>query len=171
MSQPQTIQAIITDVDGVLTDGGLFYDDHGNESKRFHVRDGFAMKAAMRAGIKVAVLTGRTSGVVHHRMTELGVDALVQGSGDKGKDFDDICRELGVAPEHACYIGDDLIDLPAMRRSGYGIAVADADPELLSRADWVTTRDGGNGAVREAVEHIMGARGLWDQVVATYAEG
>jgi len=170
MSQPPDIQAIITDVDGVLTDGGLYFDDHGNETKRFHVRDGFAIKAAMRVGVKLAVLTGRTSGVVHHRMTELGVDALVQGSGDKGKDLEDICHELGVAPEQSCYIGDDLVDLPAMRRCGYAIAVADATAEVIERADWVTTRDGGRGAVREAIEHVLRAAGRWEQVVQELTE-
>jgi 3-deoxy-D-manno-octulosonate 8-phosphate phosphatase (KDO 8-P phosphatase) len=163
------IALIIFDVDGVLTDGSIIVDDHGIESKRFHVRDGFAIKAAARVGLKVGVITGRSSRVVTLRMGELGVDLFVQGAKDKGAAFEQLCDRSGVEAGHAAYMGDDLIDLPAMMRCGLPLAVADAVPEVKQIARHTTHAAGGHGAAREAIEYILKAQHKWAKVVEMYA--
>ncbi|MCX5661437.1 MAG: HAD-IIIA family hydrolase [Planctomycetota bacterium] len=162
------IRFIVFDVDGVLTDGAIILDDLGHESKRFHVRDGFAIKAAMSMGIKVGVITGRTSRVVTLRMAELGIDLLVQGAKDKAAALETLCAQAGVEPGETAYMGDDLIDLPPMLRCGYPMAVADAAAEVRDVAKFVTRVVGGRGAAREAIEHILKAKGKWDAVVEKY---
>ncbi len=169
MSDPSAIKLLIFDVDGVLTDGAIHVDDHGVESKRFHVRDGFAIKAAMSLGLKVGVLTGRSTRAVTIRMLDLGVKHFIQGAGDKAVGFETLCQQTGVAPEEAAYLGDDLIDLPAMLRCGYPMAVADAVAEVRSEARYVTAVRGGRGAARDAIEHILKAQGRWDEVIERYA--
>lgn len=162
------IKMIVFDVDGVMTDGGIYLDDRGTEMKRFHVRDGFAVRAAKGVGMKIGVLTGRSTGAVNLRMTELGVDVLLQGCSDKAIGFENVCRQAGVLPREAAYVGDDLIDLPAMLLCGYPIAVADAVEEVRAEAQFVTQKPGGHGAVREAVEHLLKLQGKWDEVVERY---
>ena len=162
------IRMIVFDVDGVLTDGSVIVDDHGIESKRFHVRDGFGLKAAMLGGLKVGVLTGRSTRAVSLRMIELGIDLLAQGVSDKRIGLEQLCQRAGVLPEETAYVGDDLIDLPAMLLCGYAIAVADAVAEVREQAAFVTTAPGGQGAAREAVEHLLKAQGRWDAVVDRY---
>lgn len=162
------IKMIVFDVDGVMTDGGIYVDDRGTEMKRFHVRDGFAVRAAKAVGMKIGVLTGRSTGAVNLRMTELGVDVLMQGCADKAIGFENVCRQAGVLPREAAYVGDDLIDLPAMLLCGYPIAVADAVDEVRTEAEFVTQKPGGHGAVREAVEHLLKLQGKWDEVVERY---
>lgn len=169
MTQPTSIKLLIFDVDGVLTDGSILIDDHGVESKRFHVRDGFAIKAAMAVGLKVGVLTGRSTRAVTLRMLDLGVNLFIQGVQDKAIGFETLCQQAGVEPHEAAYLGDDLIDLPAMLRCGYPMAVTDAVSEVRSEAKYVTQGRGGRAAVREAVEHILKAQGRWDEVVEKYA--
>jgi len=169
MSEPSAIQLMIFDVDGVLTDGSIIVDDHGTESKRFHVRDGFAIKAAISLGLKIGVLTGRSTRAVTLRMTELGVDLFQQGVADKAVGFESLCQQAGVEQSHASFMGDDLIDLPAMLKCGYPIAVADAVAEVRSEAGFITRANGGHAAVREAIEHILKAQGRWEQVVRRYA--
>jgi len=168
MTTPADIQLIVFDVDGVLTDGSILLSDTGVESKRFHVRDGLAMRAAMDAGIQIGVLTGRSSRAVTLRMTELGIDLFLQGMKDKRTGLETLCTRAGVTPEQCAYVGDDLIDLPAMRRCGYPIAVADAVEPVRICARYVTHAEGGRGAAREAIEHVLGANGVWDNIVERY---
>ena len=162
------IKLIVFDVDGVLTDGGIYVDDRGIEMKRFHVRDGFAIRAAISLGMRIGVLTGRSTRAVTLRMAELGVGLLIQGARDKATALQTLCQQGGVLPEEVAYVGDDLIDLPAMRRCGYPMAVADAVEDVLAAARYVTNCNGGHGAGREAIEHVLQAQGRWDEVVGRY---
>jgi len=168
MPSVRDIRFLIFDVDGVLTDGSILIDDHGVETKRFHVRDGSALRMAMRLGFKVGILTGRTSRVVTLRMNELGVEHVVQGSKNKAIGLETLCQQTGVEPEQVAYMGDDVVDLPAMLRCGYKLTVADAAEEVRGVADYITTTPGGQGAVREAVEHIIKAQGRWEEVLEEY---
>ena len=168
MTEPDTIKLLVFDVDGVLTDGSIIVDDNGVESKRFHVRDGFAIKAAMRLGLRIGVITGRSTRAVKARMTELGIDLLIQGADNKAVALAAMCERAGVTPDQTAYVGDDLIDLPAMLRCGYPIAVADAAEEVRAVASYVTATPGGRAAARDAVEHILKAQGLWAQIVDRY---
>jgi len=162
------IKLIVFDVDGVLTDGGIYLDDRGIELKRFHVRDGFAIRTAMSQGLKVAVLTGRSAPVVTLRMAELGVNLVVQGAHDKMVGLETLCQMAGILPEQAAYVGDDLIDLPAMLRCGYPMAVADAVEEVRAEAQYVTRSAGGHAAARDAIEHILKSQGRWADVLEDY---
>lgn len=164
----KNIKLIVFDVDGVLTDGGIYIDDRGVETKRFHVRDGFAIRAAMSVGLQIGILTGRSTPAVTLRMAELGVNLVIQGAHDKATAFETLCQQAGVLPEDVAYVGDDLIDLPAMLRCGYPIAVADAVEDVRSEAHYVTSCNGGCGAGRDAIEHILRAQGRWDEVVERY---
>jgi len=168
MSTAKEIKLIVFDVDGVLTDGGLFVNDAGEPSKKFNVRDGLGIRLAIENGLGVAVLTGKVSEVVHHRMVELGIEHFIQGSKDKGADVYVLEKMAGVPLEQTAYVGDDLIDLPAFAKVGYPIAVADAAAEVKDAAMHITTATGGHGAAREAIEHILKAQGKWDAIVAKY---
>jgi len=158
------VKAIILDVDGVLTDGSLIYGPQG-ESKVFNVRDGHGIVLARMAGLRVAFLTGRSSEVVRRRATELKIDALREGITKKGEALYELLKVLDVKPGQVCYAGDDLVDLPVMSQVGFPVTVADAAPEVKQAAAWVTQSGGGRGAVRELVEFILKARGLWAEVV------
>lgn len=171
MSDPASVKLIVFDVDGVLTDGTIIVDDTGRESKRFHVRDGFAMRAAISVGVKVAVLTGRSSRAVTLRMMDLGIDLFLQGVHDKAAGLETLCRMAEVDPADTAYLGDDLIDLPAMRQCGYPMAVADASPPVREIAKYTTAQPGGHAAARDAIEHILKAQNLWDEVVKRYTGG
>ncbi len=164
----QKLKLLVFDVDGVLTDGGIYYDNDGKESKRFHVRDGFAFKRAMEQGLHVGVITGRQSNVVTHRMNELGVQLLIQNCKDKRQGLETLCQQAGVQPSEASFLGDDLIDLPAMHICGYPMAVADAVEETRAAATYITQTPGGHGAAREAIEHILKSRGDWPNVMARF---
>ena len=168
MSDPAQIKLIVFDVDGVLTDGAIILDARGIESKRFHVRDGLTIKAAISLGLKIGVLSSRSSSAVTLRMNELGVDLLLQGIVDKASGLETLCRRAGVLMEDAAYVGDDLVDLPAMLRCGYPIAVADAVAEVRSEARCVTNASGGRGAAREVIEHVLNAQGRWCEVLDRY---
>jgi 3-deoxy-D-manno-octulosonate 8-phosphate phosphatase (KDO 8-P phosphatase) len=163
-----SIRLLVLDVDGVLTDGGIRIDDRGVETKRFSVRDGFAIAAARHAGIAVAVATGRSSPLVNLRMAELGVEPVLQGVRDKRAAVERIGGIVGVEPAGTACMGDDLVDLPALGYAGVAICPADAVAEVRERADLVTEACGGHGAVREAIEKIMKAQGTWDAVVERY---
>lgn len=162
---PNSIRAIILDVDGVLTDGSIVIDANGIESKRFHVRDGLAIKAAMSQGIPVAIISSRSSEAVDVRMRELGIEHYIQGTRDKSEALDLVVSRTGIQPEHTAYMGDDLLDLPALKRCGYRMTVADAAAEIIALAHYTTTRPGGHGAVREAIEHILKAQDKWEAVL------
>lgn len=154
------------DVDGVLTNGAIMLDDHGVETKRFHVRDGTGLKLWMGLGYDVALITGRSGRALRHRARELGITRVIQGVRDKARAFEDVLSDLKLPAERAAILADDLPDLPIMERAGYAMAVADAVEEVRARAAYVTACAGGHGAVREAIEHLLKARGRWDEAVA-----
>jgi len=162
------LRLIIFDVDGVLTDGTIVLDNHGVETKRFYVRDGTAFRAAEKLGLRVGVLTGRMSMATTHRMRELGVELFIQGAADKAIGFETLTQRAGVEFEETAYLGDDIVDLPAMMRCGYPMAVADAAREVHRIARYITHAPGGRGAAREAIEHILKAQQKWDAVLEAY---
>lgn len=162
------IRLLVLDVDGVLTDGGILLGDGGEECKRFHVRDGFGMRLWQRMGREIAVITGRSGMALRHRLNELGIRHLINGSKEKGADFERLCAELGVPAERTAMLGDDLPDLPILRRCGYPMAVRDAVSEVQAVARHVTTRPGGHGAVREAIEHLLTLDGVWQDALSLY---
>ncbi|MEI6269583.1 MAG: 3-deoxy-manno-octulosonate-8-phosphatase KdsC [Methylococcaceae bacterium] len=162
------LKLLILDVDGVLTDGKLFFDNEGNEYKSFHARDGHGIKLLRQTGVEVAVISGRKSNSVALRMKNLGIELVYQGHEDKRAAFNEIIAKLGIIPEQAAHIGDDLLDLPIMTRVGFSIAVADANFAVKQRADWCTTLPGGYGAVREVCDFIMQAQGRFDEVLSAY---
>jgi 3-deoxy-D-manno-octulosonate 8-phosphate phosphatase (KDO 8-P phosphatase) len=155
------IRLLVLDVDGVLTDGGLLYGPAGEEVKRFSVHDGFGLQAARRAGLEVAVISGRASAAVTRRLAELGVSEVQQGIRDKGAALDGLLARLGIRAAEVAVMGDDLPDLGLMRRVGLALAPANAAPEVRRAARWVSRRRGGDGAVREAVEFLLKARKAW----------
>jgi 3-deoxy-D-manno-octulosonate 8-phosphate phosphatase (KDO 8-P phosphatase) len=159
------VELLVLDVDGVLTRGGIVHGTGGLEVKEFHVRDGSGLKVWHGCGKRTAVLTGRRSPVVDVRAAELGIGTVVQGAADKLAAFREILAASGVAPAAACYVGDDLPDLPPMRRCGLAVAVADACAEVRADAHYVTRAGGGRGAVREAVELILRCQGAWQAAV------
>ncbi len=150
------------DVDGVLTDGAILVHPDGGESKRFHVRDGLGIVAALRAGLKVAFVSGRRSAAVAARARELGITADLQGVKEKGAEMRALRASLGVSREEVAFLGDDLVDLPAFAESGVAVAVGDAHPRVLAAADAICSAKGGGGAARELVEAVLLARGLGD---------
>ena len=163
------VQLLLLDVDGVLTDGGVTWNNQGIESKTFHIRDGLGLKLWQRAGCRAGIVTGRSSHVVQLRAGELGIGIVRQGVEDKLATTAAILADLGLAWEDAAFIGDDLPDLPVIARCGVGIAVADACAEVRAAAALVTDLPGGRGAVREAIERLLGARGSWESIVGRYA--
>ncbi|MCE9618838.1 MAG: HAD hydrolase family protein [Planctomycetes bacterium] len=162
---PANIKLLILDADGVLTDGSIWIDDRGHETKRFNVRDGFAMRAWLRAGKEMAVITGRGGLALRHRLDGLGVRHLISASGPKKEAMETLLKQLGIDAAHAAVMGDDLPDLPMLKLAGYPMAVADAADEVKALAAWSSTRNGGHGAVREAVEFLLKASGEWDASV------
>lgn len=164
----QPIELILSDVDGVLTDGSLWFNNDGIESKRFHIRDGHGIKLWRRAGGKFGLVTGRTSHIVSVRAAELGVDIVRQGTERKLPALKEIVAQFGLQPEQVCYLGDDLLDLSSVKFVGLGVAVADAVSELREAAQYVTKLPGGHGAVREVVELILKTQKRWDNLMQAY---
>jgi 3-deoxy-D-manno-octulosonate 8-phosphate phosphatase (KDO 8-P phosphatase) len=162
------IQLLILDVDGVLTDGGIIRDDAGQQIKRFHVRDGAGIVMWKRLNREIAVITGKESDVVTHRAGELGIDRVYQNVGNKLEAYRELLEELSLSDTQVAYIGDDLPDLPVMKRCGCPIAVADAVEEVRGAARYVTKYPGGYGAVRDGIEYILKELGLWSQVLERY---
>jgi 3-deoxy-D-manno-octulosonate 8-phosphate phosphatase (KDO 8-P phosphatase) len=162
------IELMVIDVDGVLTDGTIALDDHGNEVKHFHVRDGWALAAWRQAGKRTAILSGRVSRAVTRRAAELGIETVVQGAGTKSGPFRAILAEMGLEPHQAGYIGDDLPDLPPMAAAGLSACPADAAEEVRRAARFVTRAPGGRGAVREVIELVLKHQGAWDRTIAPY---
>jgi 3-deoxy-D-manno-octulosonate 8-phosphate phosphatase (KDO 8-P phosphatase) len=159
------------DVDGVMTDGGIWLSADGGEAKRFHSRDGHALKLLVRSGVGCAIITGRRSAVVELRARETGITSLHQGAADKLAVYESILESEGLSPEETAFAGDDMVDLPIMIRCGLAMAPADAAPEVLARAHYVTRSRGGHGAVRDMVEHLLRGKGLWDGIMAGYLGG
>ena len=153
------VRLLALDVDGVLTDGRLYFDSQGNELKAFNSRDGLGLKALQKFGIQLAIITGRKSPMVAVRATQLKIEYVYQGSNDKLDAYMDLLGKTGLAAEQVCYAGDDWIDLPVLRRVGLSVTVPDADEEVKKRVHWVTSRAGGHGAVREICDLILSAQG------------
>jgi YrbI family 3-deoxy-D-manno-octulosonate 8-phosphate phosphatase len=162
------IELLLCDVDGVLTDGAVLFDNQGIEAKAFHIRDGLGIRLWQRAGYRCGLITGRTSQIVKLRAAELGIDILRQGIEEKLPAIEEILRGLGAAPEQTCFIGDDLPDLPVIQTVGLGVAVADAAEELRQAAHYTTSVGGGRGALRECIEMILKNQGRWEDLVRRY---
>ncbi len=164
------VKLLILDVDGVLTDGRLFYHDDGTESKAFDVRDGHGIKMLKQAGIETAIISGRNSPSVDKRASDLGISEVAQGVRDKVPILENLLCAKSLKPEEVAFVGDDVVDLPVMKRVGLAVAVADASEYLFDSAHYVTLAPGGRGAVREVAELILGVKGMWDQVARPYFE-
>jgi 3-deoxy-D-manno-octulosonate 8-phosphate phosphatase (KDO 8-P phosphatase) len=162
------IKLLIFDVDGVLTDGSLFLGDDGQEYKAFHSQDGHGIKMLQKHGVRCAVITGRTSRVVEHRMRNLGIDLIYQGQENKLEGFNDLLGRVGLTPEQVAYMGDDVVDLPVMCKVGLAIAVRNAHPWVVRHAHWQTPRAGGQGAARDACEMLMEAQGVLQRELESY---
>jgi len=164
------ITLAVFDVDGVLTNGGLILGEDGAEFKVFHVRDGQGLVMLRDSGCRVAVITARNSKIVAERMNSLGIEHVYQGQNDKGRALDGLMLKLGCDALHTAYVGDDLLDLPAMKRAGLAIAVADAHPSVRAEAHWVTSARGGHGAAREVCEFIMEAQSTLQAAIRRYLD-
>lgn len=159
-ARARRIRCLFLDIDGVLTDGKLYIGPNGEETKTNYVRDGLGIKMMLRHGLQVAVISGRPSEAMRQRLSWLGVRHIALDTEDKEPAYLRICAELGVGDEECAHMGDDVPDLPLMRRTGLALTVADAHPKALACAHWISRYDGGNGAVREAVDLILDAQGL-----------
>jgi 3-deoxy-D-manno-octulosonate 8-phosphate phosphatase (KDO 8-P phosphatase) len=162
------IKLILSDVDGVLTDGGIIFDNQGIEAKKFHVRDGLGIHLWQRAGYRFGILTARNSHIVKVRAAELGVEIVRQGFEDKLEKAREVIEECGLTPAQACFIGDDLPDLPVIKWVGLGVAVADAAKEVREAAHYTTRLPGGAGAVREVIEMLLRNKVQWDDLIQKY---
>src|SRR5258705_12209972 len=162
------VKLLLMDCDGVLTDGKIWILENNDDQKTFNTRDGLGLGLWHRAGLKSGIISGRSSSAVERRAQALGIEYVCQGSADKTKAFEEILAKAGIDEAEVAFIGDDLTDIPAMRRSEFAVAVADAVPETRARAHYVTKARGGEGAVREAVEIILKAQGRWNELVAKY---
>jgi 3-deoxy-D-manno-octulosonate 8-phosphate phosphatase (KDO 8-P phosphatase) len=168
LQRARAIKLVAFDVDGVMTDGTLFLADDGQEYKGFNSLDGHGLKMLKGTGVQLAIITGRSSRVVEHRARNLGIDIVHQGAHDKLVVYEALCRELGIDCAATAYMGDDVVDLPVMRRAGLAITVP-AAPELVkAHSHYTTVREAGRGAVREACEFLMRAQGTLDDALAPY---
>lgn len=162
------IRMVIFDVDGVLTDGSLYFGHDGREYKVFHSRDGHGMKMLRQSGVEVGIITARSSQAVAHRAANLGLVHVYQGQTEKVSAFLKILETTGLRAEQVAYVGDDIVDLPVMLRVGLALAPADAHDEVLSRAHWCTRAPGGRGAARDVSELIMHTQGTYAAAIASY---
>ena len=164
------VKLLILDVDGVLTDGRITYASDGTEAKSFDAKDGHGIKLAQRAGIQIALLSGRASEAVMRRARELGIEMVYQQALRKREVYKQILADAALEDPDVAYIGDDVVDIPVLRRAGFPVAVANAADEVRQEAVWVTKIPGGYGAVRETIELILQAQGKWEKVLARYYE-
>ncbi|MGE5470198.1 MAG: KdsC family phosphatase [Bacteroidota bacterium] len=164
------IKLVAFDIDGVMTDGGLHYTDDGGELKTFNVQDGLGLKFMQRTGFELAIVTGRTSGVVAARAADLGIEHVYQGVGNKRAAVAGLLDKLGLDWAECAFMGDDVIDLPAMTRCGFAIAPANARAITKQHAHLITEAAGGHGAVREAIEFILTAQGKLEVAFAPYLD-
>jgi len=162
------VKMLIMDVDGVMTDGRIIIDSDGRETKFFNVQDGVGCTLAKRSGLILAMLTARRSEVTSRRAEELGISLVKQVVGTKHAAYNELVADAGLEPSQVAYMGDDIHDIGPILRSGLGVAVANAVPEVQSLADCRTSREGGRGAVREAIDFILRAQGVWDKVAAEH---
>ena len=160
------IQLVIFDVDGVLTDGSIRFDEQGNESKSFNTQDGHGIKLVQQAGIKTGIISARQSGAVQHRVTDLGIGHYYSGRHDKLAALAELLKKESLEDEQFAYVGDDWVDIPVMLRAGLAIAVANAHPVVQHIAHWTTPRSGGQGAVRCVCDLLLTAQDLYDDAVA-----
>jgi 3-deoxy-D-manno-octulosonate 8-phosphate phosphatase (KDO 8-P phosphatase) len=165
------VRLLVLDCDGVLTDGRITLIDDGDEEKSFHTRDGHGLVLLHRAGLQSAVISGRTSRAVERRARDLGIRHLRQGTWDKIVEFREVLAAAGVSEDETAVVGDDVTDIPLMRRAALACAVADATPETRAHAHYVTTLPGGFGAVREVCELILKSQGRWAELMRRYTEG
>ena len=164
----QRVEMVLCDVDGVLTGGSVIYDNEGIETKQFNIRDGLGVSIWQRAGFLFGLITGRTSHIVKVRAAELGVEIVRQGFSNKLPVARELAESFGLEMEQICFIGDDLPDLSTIKAVGFGVAVADAAPEVVAAADYVTTLKGGCGAVRETIEFMLKAKHRWEDVLSRF---
>ncbi len=162
------IRLLLLDVDGVLTDGAITYTDRGEQIKSFNSRDGLGMRLLMDAGVDIGIVTGRTSGALGHRCRNLGIDLIFDGVTDKASAFEQIVHTRQLTPDQVAFMGDDLIDLPAMTRAGLAFTVADAPSAVKQVADLTSKFPGGQGAVRQICEIILQARGDWAHILSRF---
>ena len=164
------VKLLLMDCDGVLTDGRITLVGDAEEEKSFHTRDGHGIVMLQRAGLRTGIISGRTSAAVVRRAADLRIEFVRQGSLNKVEQFDEVLAAAGVAAEETAFVGDDVVDIPLMRRSGLAVAVADATPETRAAAHYVTHLPGGHGAVREVCELILKAQGRWEELMKRYVE-
>ncbi len=164
----KNIKLLLLDVDGVMTDGGIIYDASGLETKRFNVKDGHGIKMLQRHGVEVGIITGRTSIVVDNRARELGITVVYQGALKKIDSYLDVKLKTGLNDSEIAYMGDDVIDVPVLRRVGFSAAPLDALSEVRGVVDYVSPYCGGYGAVRDLCDHILKARGAWGEISERY---
>lgn len=170
IQRARKIKLLILDCDGVLTDGRIIMLPDGDETKTFDVKDGHAMVMAQRAGLRIAIISGRRSSVVRARAQELGVAHLHEMAWVKIEPYEKILAEEAISDEEVCYVGDDVVDIPLLRRAGLAVAVADAVEETKQFSHVVTGRAGGRGAVREVIELILKAQEKWQEALARYVD-
>ena len=162
------IKLLLLDVDGVLTDGRLYYGNSGEEMKAFNIQDGLGIKLLQQGDIRVGIITGRVSTLLQRRADELGINPVVQGREDKLTALNELLETMEIGMDEIAFMGDDLPDLAVIRRVGLGITPANGSSTLAQQAQWQTARRGGDGAVREVAEMILGAQGKLDAIVAAY---
>lgn len=168
LARAAKVRLVIFDVDGVLTDGRLYFTPDGQEFKGFHARDGHGIKLLRGTGVETAVISGRSSPAVSLRMESLGITHVYQGRQDKRGAFEELLAVLNLAPEQVAHVGDDLLDLPLIRRVGLAVAVADAHPSVRGYAHWITELPGGAGAAREVCDLVMEAQGTLQGVIESH---
>ncbi len=164
----KNVKLLLLDVDGVLTDGSIIYNDQGTEIKAFNAKDGLGIRLLIEAGIEVGIVTGRSSNALKYRCENLNISLIFDGIRDKSIILDSILARTGVQPEQIAFIGDDLPDLPLLKKIGLPVAVADAHEKVIAISDIVTPSKGGKGAVREICEAILKAQGFWDKILVKY---
>jgi 3-deoxy-D-manno-octulosonate 8-phosphate phosphatase (KDO 8-P phosphatase) len=168
LDKAKNIELVIFDVDGVMTDGSLFMGDDGQEYKAFNSLDGHGMRMLQEGGVNAAIITGRKSNVVEHRMNDLGITRVYQGYRDKIPAYEALLKDVNLEKGQIAYVGDDVVDLPIMTQVGFAIAVQSAHPYVKKHAHWITQSNGGRGAVRDVCELILEAKGLLQQALESY---
>ncbi len=168
LARAARVTTLVLDVDGVLSDGRIIYDEFGDELKCFDVQDGAALVFWKRAGLKSAIITSRKAKLIKRRAKELGVDFLAQKALKKATVLELLIKRWRLAPEHICAMGDDLMELPLLKRVGFAVAVSNAVDEVKAASHYVTQRSGGRGAVREVVDLILKTKGLWNDLIRSY---
>jgi 3-deoxy-D-manno-octulosonate 8-phosphate phosphatase (KDO 8-P phosphatase) len=170
LSTARKVKLLILDVDGVLTDGSIVLDNDGNELKTFHVRDGHGIRLLLKAGIHVALITGRFSRIVERRAQELGIRDVYQKCFDKAAAYKQLAGKYSLADHEIAYVGDDVVDIPVLRRCGFAVAVADSETGVKPFVKMITTKGGGRGAVREVCNLLLKAKGLWKDIIDEYSQ-